>query len=431
MTNLTSPGGVTGTSAAACGCPDYTLSRRRLLATAAAGAGTLAGASLIGDAFRQVAYGATTGGNVVVVLSLRGGSDGLSIVVPTNTADQLVLEDLRPDLTIDPLTLAFGDANFGFHPALAPLQTMWNAGTFGAVHGVGLPMSNRSHFDAMIQMEDADPGSTARVGWINRMIGTTALPEEHMALGTSMIPLQLSGPRPSLAVGSVNELELPSLWADNRLSAAITKSWKGTGALNKSVQQAVATTRRLRTLANTNMTTASAPYPEGPLKRVLANTATLIKADVGARVVTIDYGDWDMHQGQGRPTPGDWMYDHLSHLANSLVAFFADLGTDANRVTLMTLSEFGRRVEQNGSGGNAGTDHGYGNAMLMFGAGVNGGQVNGGWRGLNSLNQGDVSLAQDYRSVVWEVLKHRFPEISSRRSTIFPGFLPETVGSMQ
>jgi uncharacterized protein (DUF1501 family) len=430
MTNLTSPAVATGTSATACGCPDFTLSRRRLLATAAAGAGTLAGASLIGDAFRQVAYGATTGGNVVVVLSLRGGSDGLSIVVPRSTADQLVLETLRPDLTIDPLSLPFGDANFGFHPALAPLQSMWNAGTFGAVHGVGLPMSNRSHFDAMIEMEDADPGSTARVGWINRMIGTTALPEEHLALGTSMIPLQLAGPRPSLAVGSVNELVLPSLWADQRLGAAVTKAWKGTGTLNKSVQQAVATTQRLRSLAGTDMDAAAAPYPEGSLKRVLANTAALIKADVGARVVTIDYGNWDMHEGQGRPTPGDWMYDQLAHLANSLVAFFADLGSDANRVTLITLSEFGRRVEQNGSGGNAGTDHGYGNAMLMFGAGVNGGQVNGAWRGLDSLNSGDVSLAQDYRSVVWEVMKHRFPEISSKRSTIFPGFSPETVGSM-
>lgn len=430
MTNLTSPASNAGTSAASCGCPDFTLSRRRLLATAAAGAGTLAGASLIGDAFRQVAYGATTGGNVVVVLSLRGGSDGLSIVVPTSTADQAVLDQLRPDLTIDPLTLPFGAANFGFHPALAPLRSMWDAGTFGAVHGIGLPMSNRSHFDAMIEMEDADPGSTARVGWINRMIGTTALPEEHMALGTSMIPLQLAGPRPSLAVGSVNELVLPSLWADQRLGAAVTKSWKGTGTLNKSVQQAVATTKRLRSLSGTDMKAAAASYPDGSLKQVLANTAALIKADVGARVVTIDYGNWDMHEGQGGPTPGNWMYDHLSHLASSLVAFFADLGSDANRVTLITLSEFGRRVEQNGSGGNAGTDHGYGNAMLMFGAGVNGGQVNGSWQGLNSLNYGDVSLAQDYRSVVWEVLKHRFPEISGKRSTIFPGLSPETVGSM-
>ncbi len=420
--------------ATVCGCPDYMLSRRRLLATAAAGAGTLAGASLIGDAFQQVAYGATTGGNVVVVLSLRGGSDGLSIVVPTGAGDTAAMNTLRPDLTIDPLTMPFGDANFGFHPALAPLQPMWDAGTFGAVHGVGLPMSNRSHFDAMNDMEDADPGSTARVGWINRMIGSSALPEEHMELGSSMIPLQLSGPNPSLAVGSVNELVLPSLWADQRLDASLTKAWGGKGTINKSARRAIATTRRLRTLANTNIDAAitAGGYPEGSLQRVLANTAALIKADVGARVVTVDYGNWDMHEGLGAPTPGNWMYDHLDHLANSLVAFFADLGTHASRVTLVTLSEFGRRVRQNGDGSNAGTDHGYGNAVLMFGAGVNGGQVNGysRWRTLSALDDGDVALSWDYRSVMWEVMRHRFPEISSKKSTIFPGLGTETIGSM-
>ena len=157
-----------------CGCPDFTMSRRRLLATAAAGTGTLAAATMFGDSFRQVAYGAAKGGHVVVVLSLRGGSDGLSIVVPTNAADQAVLANKRPDLVIPTASVAFGDGSFGFHPALAPLKPMWDAKTFGAVHGVGLPMSNRSHFDAQIAMEDADPGSSARVGWINRMIGSSA-----------------------------------------------------------------------------------------------------------------------------------------------------------------------------------------------------------------------------------------------------------------
>ncbi len=413
-----------------CGCPEFTLSRRRLLATAAAGAGALAGATMIGDAFQQVAYGATKGGNVVVVLSLRGGSDGLSIVVPKGV-DHDILTQKRPDLVVPLDRLVGGDANFGLHPALAPLVPMWDAGTFGAVHGVGLPMSNRSHFDAQNEMEDADPGSVQRRGWINRMIGASAVAEEHMQMGSSMVPLQLAGPSPVLAVDSVNQLQLPSLWADRNLSRAVTKSWSGKGAINKSVQQAVSTTNRLKKLAATKIEDAVAPYPEGSLRYVLANTAALIKADVGARVVTVDYGDWDMHEGLGRPEVGDgnWMYNRLDHLANSLVAFFADLGTHASRVTIVTMSEFGRRVEQNGSGAAAGTDHGYGNAMLMLGAGVNGGQVNGKWRGLDALNDGDVSLSQDYRSVVWNVMKNRFPEI--RQSAVFPGFKPESVGAMK
>lgn len=413
-----------------CGCPDYTLTRRRLLATTAAGVGALAGGTLIGDAFQQVAYGATRGGNVVVVLSLRGGSDGLSIVVPKG-ADHDILRARRPDLVVPLDRLIGGDANFGLHPALAPLLPMWTAGTFGAVHGVGLPMSNRSHFDAQNEMEDADPGSVQRRGWINRMIGASALAEEHMQMGSSMVPLQLAGPSPVLAVDSVNQLVLPSLWADRNISRAVTKSWKGKGTINRSVQQAVSTTTRLRRLSQTNIDTVSQAYPEGSLRRVLANTAALIKADVGARVVTVDYGDWDMHEGLGRPEPGEgnWLYNRLDHLAQSLAAFFADLGTHSSRVTVMTMSEFGRRVEQNGSGANAGTDHGYGNAMLLLGAGVNGGQVNGQWRGLDALNDGDVSLSQDYRSVVWNVMKNRFPEI--RQSTVFPGFRPTTVNAMR
>lgn len=410
-----------------CGCPDFSISRRRLLATAAATTGVMAGATLFGDSLRQVAYGAT-GGNIVVVLSLRGGADGLSIVVPKG-ADHDVLMQLRPRVTIPQDRLIGGDANFGLHPALAPLLPMWQAGTFGAVHGIGLPQPNRSHFEAMAQIEDADPASVERRGWINRMVGlgTNPKPEQHMALGTAMVPLQLDGPAPVLAAYSVNGLTLPDLWADRHIDEAVVRSWRGGGAYNKAVRQAVGCTTRLKSLAASDPAAlATVTYPDGPLKDVLLNTAALLKAEVGARVVTIDYGDWDMHTGMGNVDDG-WMKDHLTHLAESLKAFFDDLGPIASRVTLFTISEFGRRVEANGDDG---TDHGYGNAMLVMGAGVNGGHVSGSWRHLDALNDGDVSLAQDYRSVIWEVLSKRFPEISGKRSTIFPGFLPETIGVM-
>lgn len=410
-----------------CGCPDFSMTRRRLLATAAATTGVMAGATLFGDSLRQVAYGAP-GGNIVVVLSLRGGADGLSIVVPKG-ADHDVLTQLRPQVAIPQDRLIGGDANFGLHPALAPLLPMWQAGSFGAVHGVGLPQPNRSHFEAMAQIEDADPSSLERRGWINRLVGLNpaALPEQHMALGTAMVPLELAGPAPVLAVDSVTNLTLPNLWADRSLSSAVTRSWRGGGAYNEAVRQAVGATGRLKTLANSDPSAiATVTYPDGPLHDVLINTAALLKAEVGARVVTIDYGDWDMHTGMGTVDDG-WMKDHLTHLAESLKAFFDDLGPIASRLTLFTISEFGRRVEANGD---AGTDHGYGNAMLVMGAGVSGGKVSGSWRHLDNLNEGDVSLAQDYRSVIWEVLSRRFPEISGKRSTIFPGFLPETIGVM-
>jgi uncharacterized protein (DUF1501 family) len=171
-----------------------------------------------------------------------------------------------------------------------------------------------------------------------------------------------------------------------------------------------------------------AAYPEGPLAEVLANTSALIRADVGTRNVAVDYGDWDMHEGVGRVDSG-WMHDHLTHFAASLKAFFADLGSHAGRVTVVTISEFGRRLEENGDGG---VDHGYGNAMLLLGAGVAGGQVHGGWPGLaeTDLEDGDLAMRQDFRSVLWEVMSHRFPDVSGDRAQLFPGFTPETIGVM-
>jgi uncharacterized protein (DUF1501 family) len=434
-TNLT-PATVADGAAPArpCGCPDFALSRRRLLAGAAAATGAMAAASLFGDTYRSVAYGAAPGGNVVVVLSLRGGSDGLSIVVPKNSIDQEVIAAKRPDLAIPTGQLVGGDGDWGLHPALAPLVPMWSAGTFGAVHGVGLPMPNRSHFDAMEEVEEAHPGSNARVGWINRVVGLdpAALPEEQIQFGSSMLPTALQGPAAALGANSVNNLTLPTVWNDVSAGKSLKKIWGGKGTeMSAGMTTALAAVNRLSDVAGTDLDPELAKYPAGALQDVLANTAVLIKADIGAKMITIDYGDWDMHTALGRPQPGGWMYDHLDHLAKSLKAFFDDLGAAGSRVTLVTISEFGRRVTQNGSGAESGVDHGYGNAMLLLGAGVNGGGVRGGWTHLTNLNEGDVSFAQDYRSVLWEILTSRFAaDVAGQRSKIFPGLSYVPVGAM-
>lgn len=162
----------TQTAARDCGCPDYSVSRRHVLAGALAGGAGLVTSRMFGDTFQQVAYGAPAGGNVLVVLSLRGGCDGLSLVVPRG-ADNDVLMSARPQIGVPQQSLIGGDARFGLHPAMQPLQSMWDAGRFGAVHAVGLPTPNRSHFQAIEQVEAANPGTSKRVGWLNRLIGVT------------------------------------------------------------------------------------------------------------------------------------------------------------------------------------------------------------------------------------------------------------------
>ena len=255
-----------------------------------------------------------------------------------------------------------------------------------------------------------------------------------MHLGSSLLPTSLVGAAPALGAAAVKNLALTDLGtgAEARRTS-LRQMWDGeTGVLADSLRTTLSTTQRLAPLATAadKGEVHLSAYPAGPLRSVLANTAALIRADVGTRVVTVDYGNWDMHNGLADgdrdPTRG-WMAEQVRHLAGSLAAFFADLGPTASQVTVVTLSEFGRRVAENGDHG---VDHGYGNAMLMLGAGVRGGAVHGRWPGLAVLEQGDLPTTTDYRSVLWEVLAHRFPDVSAGRARIFPGFVPETVGSM-
>ncbi|MGN6252902.1 MAG: DUF1501 domain-containing protein [Marmoricola sp.] len=421
-----------------CSCPpscaEFALTRRTLLRTAAVGAGALAATGVFGGAFREVAYGAPRGGNVVVVLSLRGGADGLSLVVPRG-ADHDLLTAARPATVVPEGALVAGDAAFGLHPAFAPLVPLWQQGRFGAVHAVGLPAPNRSHFAAMAEIEEARPGSTERVGWINRVVGLdrTAPPETAVQIGGALLPTSMAGPAQTLGAPTVTDLDLGALGdTATRRRAGLRQLWAGrTDTLGQAVRGTLDTTARLSGLAAAADTAVHTDrYPDGALREVLANTAALIRADVGTRVVTIDYGDWDMHTGMvdhdADPTAGR-MHDQVAHLAASLAAFFADLGTAAGRVTVVTLSEFGRRVAANADRGH---DHGHGNVMLLLGGGVRGGTVHGRWPGLASLDDGDLAVRQDFRSVLWEVLASRFPDVGSRRATVFPGLVPESLGTM-
>ncbi len=159
----------------------------------------------------------------------------------------------------------------------------------------------------------------------------------------------------------------------------------------------------------------------------MRDTAQLIKAKVGIEVVTLDHGSWDMHSKVGpldAPAPAS-MNGMVTTMAKGLAAFFADLGVDGDRVTLVTLTEFGRRVRENGT---RGLDHGWANSTLVMGAGVQGGQYYGTWPWLDNLVDGDLRVTTNYRSVLSEIVTSRF---GVSTSAVFPNFQPETVGVMR
>jgi uncharacterized protein (DUF1501 family) len=414
----------------ACGCPEQRgLTRRGLLgrALAVGAGGALAG--LVGDgldtrlAFANPGYG----GDVLVVLSLHGGFDGLSAVVPTGDPDYY---KARPTIAVPRDRLLAVDGMFGLHPALAPLLPLWQGGQLAAVHAVGQPNVSRSHFTAMEELERAAPGTSIRTGWLDRMLGLTGAtsPFAGVSVGGPNTSRLLAGPAPDLGLASIDGFTLSGESATNPMAAALRGLFAGAppalAAPAGAAGAALGTTARL---AATPYTPANgATYPDTSLGRALRDVARLVKGDVGLRAACVDVGDWDMHEGLGTAAPGQRMHDHLAEVARALAAFATDLGADGlARVTLVTVSEFGRRVAENGS---RGVDHGYGNAMLLLGGGLRGGRVYGPWPGLapHQLLAGDLKATTDYRAVIGEILRGRCGV--DNVDAVFPGVAATSLG---
>jgi uncharacterized protein (DUF1501 family) len=403
-------------------CGEYAaLTRRGLLRGAAlAGATTAFGSAVVTAA----AASPTEAESVLVVLSLRGAADGLSLVVPH--ADPVYYR-ARPQIAVPAERLLARDAAFGLHPELAPLLPLWEAGRLAAVHGTGLPAPNRSHFAAMEEVEDADPGSATRRGWLNRLIGTDAQrsPLQGFNLGGGVLPTSLYGDDPVLSATNVSDVGIagddkwdPHDWRRRSLHTL----WdRNTGPMGRAMRSMFAAVDDFAPVKET--TDNRGRYPGGDLGAAMASAARVVRGNVGVAVITIDHGDWDMHSDLGTLAWGA-MRRNAAEFSSAVAAFFGDLGDQAHKVTLVALSEFGRRVAQNAS---YGLDHGFGNVMFVAGAGVKGGRYYGTLPPLTGDVDSDVPVTTDYRSVLAEVVTTRFGASSA---AVFPGFQPETVGVM-
>jgi uncharacterized protein (DUF1501 family) len=407
-------------------CAEYDGLSRRGLLKGLIGVG--ATTAFFGTTFTQTAFAATQPADrVLVVLSLRGAADGLSLVVPHG---EPAYYTARPRIGIPATSLLAPDSFFGLHPSLAPLLPLWSAGKMAAVHATGLPVANRSHFAAMEELEDADPGSTARVGWINRLIGTDdyANPLQAVGMGLSTPITAMYGPEPTVTTAGVSDMTLAGAdrWdTEGRRPLSLRTLWEGAdgaaGRGGRAALEAVDDFAPVRALPAEPANGAS--YSDDDLGQALADTARTIKADIGAQVISVDHdGGWDMHANLGTLSWGT-MLRAAGSLATSLSAFFTDLGTRADQVTVVTISEFGRRVKENA---NYGLDHGHGNVMFLLGAGVNGG-YHGTWPGLVNSLDADLAVTTDYRSVLAEVVTRR---LGRSVATVFPGFAPEAVGAI-
>src|SRR5688500_11540153 len=343
---MQTPTARTDTACTDVACSEFGSVSRRGFLRGSLGVAAAATTAAYGTAFVQTAYAATRSAPaVLVVLSLRGACDGLSLVVPHGDP---VYYQARPKIGIPAATLLAKDGMFGLHPKLAPLVPMWNAGRMAAVHATGLPMPNRSHFAAMEELEDADPGSTERIGWLNRLIGRDSYnnPLQAIQIGNTTPPTSLYGPQPVAAMRQISTVTVAG--QDGTLAAGRSNSLQTTwgsagGALGSGARAALQMVADFGPVRATAEAPANgAVYPHGDLAEALAAAARTIRADVGAEVITVDPGSWDMHAGLGTLEWGD-MVGRTEELAGSLAAFFKDLGALGSKVTLVTISEFGRR----------------------------------------------------------------------------------------
>ncbi|MEO3937086.1 DUF1501 domain-containing protein [Dermatophilaceae bacterium Soc4.6] len=401
-------------------------SRRRLLA-GGMGVGVAAlGSQLVTTRVAYAASAATTG--TMVVIFLRGGMDGLSVLVPGADADYLTA---RGSIAVPASSLIPLDRGFGLHPAMAPLQPLISRGQLAAVPAISTPDLSRSHFQAQDCLERGGAVTGAQTGWLDRVLqaggpGTTF---RSVAVG-GLMPRSLAGLNGAVPFGSLANLKVQgagnAVWSE-KTNVAIKALY--TGLDDPIAAQAGIAIDAVRTAAGL---TSSPPvttvtYPTGEVGSALRDVATLIKAGSGVRVATVDVGGWDMHTGLGTIDGGD-MTRSLGALAAALAAFTADLGALLDTTTIVTMSEFGRRLTKNASDG---VDHGHGGVSLVLGGGVRGG-VKGTWRGLAPavLDQGDVPGSNDYRDLLSEVVGTRLGLSAGALATVFPAWTPTRLGLM-
>ena len=364
--------------------------------------------------------------DVLVVVFQGGGADGLSLVAPYAEGGRYY--DRRPTLAVpEPGRQGGGldlNGRFALHPALAPLHELYQSGHLAIVHAAGSPDETRSHFDAQQYMEFGTPGvKTTRSGWLGRHLALTARkngsPFRAVGMG-DVVADSLLGPVTPLALRSIAEFHLEGRDGEwSRMRRALRRLYQG-GDLDPVARSVWSS---LETLTRVARKPGGGAYPDDVLGRGLEQVARLIKAGLGLEVATVDSGDWDTHEDQGTLNGG--FAENAAAFARALTAFWNDLGSRAERVTVLVMTEFGRRVEENAS---AGTDHGHGGVLWLLGGGVRGGRVYGRWPGLaaEKLDDGDLAVANDFRDVLGELVARRLgnPEVGQ----VFPGYQPQPLG---
>jgi len=359
----------------------------------------------------------------LVVLFQRGAADGLNIVVPYREPNYYAM---RPTIAIKQSEAIDLDGFFGLHPAMAAFKPLYDQGHLAIIPAAGSPDTTRSHFDAQDYMESGTPGvKSTPDGWLNRALQAELLRGKPsafraVALGAE-IPRTLEGKVRAIALDNVLDFSVGGRGPQaSPMSNAFQSMYdQSTDAvLHGTGKETFEAVKMLRATDPAHyQPTAGVVYPKTQFGNSLRQVAQLMKADLGVEAAFSDIGGWDTHQNQGNAN--GQLANRLTDFSEGIAAFWQDMGDEAEQVTLVTMSEFGRTARQNGTGG---TDHGHANVMFVLGGQVKGGKVYGKWPGLDNaqLNEGrDLTVTTDFRRVLGEAA---YKTLGARNlNLVFPG----------
>jgi uncharacterized protein (DUF1501 family) len=391
----------------------------------------------------RTAEAAGTRQKLLITVFQRGAVDGLNMVVPYGEADYY---RARPSIAIAKPGRADGaldlDGFFGLHPRMTAFKPLWDRGELAVVHACGSHDTTRSHFDAQDYMESATPGvKSTHDGWLNRYLQQSGAgnrepfasaqgrpgagarsPIRAVAL-TPQMPRALQGPAPALAMGSAADFAVRDMGAATSFEAIYAAAKDQT--LHGTAEEAFDAMRALSTKAGGPYQPANgAQYPRSPFGQALQEIARLAKSDVGLEIAFAESTQWDHHVNEG--AANGQIGNRLNDFANGIAALAQDLGERMADTVILTMSEFGRAVAENGGGG---TDHGHGNAMFVIGGAVKGREVYGTWPGLamaQRYEDRDLAVTTDFRDVFSEVVVNHLGASTSTASKVFPGYTVNT-----
>ncbi len=366
----------------------------------------------------------------LIAIFQRGGMDGLMAVAPFNDP---MLSKLRPSLSmgVAPASLTDLDGKFGLHPAFSSMEPLFQSKQLAVVHGVGSPYPTRSHFDAQDYMETGTPGRKGTpTGWLNRATGLLGHEQSSFQAVsvTKTLPLSLYGNQPALAIANLDNfgvLEKRRKKSNKAKSKQVTENYQmiyqgaSQDLLRHTGNESFEAIEELKAMEiSTYRPAYGASYPNSPLGRSLRQIAQLIKANVGLEIGFAESRGWDTHTRQG--TIDGSFARKGRDLSKSIAALWTDLGDYRDDVVLMTMTEFGRSVSENGAGG---TDHGRASCLFILGTQVDGGKIHGNVPCLvpESLEKRrDLPVTTDFRSVFSSVAGTHL-NISDDQ-TLFPGW---------